>query len=191
VALRIDSAGTESIEGTDSTDSTESVGRCAVHPSRPAVDDCPACGRPRCGADRSAFGGRGGGCAACRGGRLTERATASALERLVRAALVAFALGLFGGWIGTEYIGAGAFADIVPGLVGLACASSAAAAARTTGRGRLDVAARALGAFAAVLGTALAYKLVPGGGDPWSPAGTVLPTYAAAVVGAAVSRLLR
>ena len=164
--------------------------RCAVHPSRPAVDDCPVCGRARCDADRAAYATGGGGCAACGSGQVTGRAPASELERLVRAGLVAFVLGLIGGWIGTEYIGAGAFEDIVPGLVGLACASSAAAAARTT-RGRLDIAARALGGLAAVLGTALAYKLVPGGGDPWSPAGTVLPTYGAAVAGAVVSRILR
>ena len=50
---------------------------------------------------------------------------------------------------------------------------------------------RAIGGFAAILGTAFAFRLVTGGQDPFGPAGTVLPPYASAVVGAVVSRLFR
>ena len=41
--------------------------RCAAHPGRPAVDLCPLCARPRCGADVL-----GGSCAVCGGGPATD-----------------------------------------------------------------------------------------------------------------------
>jgi hypothetical protein len=163
--------------------------RCAAHPGRPAVDECPTCSRPRCGSDAAELGAV---CRGCRGAEAPESAAADGSgRRVVAGVLVAGALGAIGGWIGTEYIGATGFAEIVPFLVGLLCASGAAAAAGTPGRGRVDLVLRLVGATCAVLGTALGYKLQPGGGSALHPAHTVLPAYAAAVAGAAVSRLLR
>jgi hypothetical protein len=162
-----------------------------VHPARPAVDECPVCGRPRCGADAASVPR---GCLACRGEAAAPDEggrRAGSVERGIRGALVAVALGLLGGWIATEYIGAGAFAYIVPFLVGLCCASAACAAAGTTGHGRFDLTVRLIGAASALVGIVLSYRLVPGGQSPWSPPSEVLPAYGAVLVGAFVSRVLR
>lgn len=91
----------------------------------------------------------------------------------------------------SEYVGAKGFAEITPFLLGLACGAVAATAARTHGHGRLDQVVRLIGGCAAVLGTAFAFKLVPGGQDPFGPAGTVLPPYVSALAGAIVSRAFR
>lgn len=167
--------------------------RCAVHPSRPAVDHCPVCGRPRCGADASAT--PGGGCLQCRGDQgplVTPSATRDLdVARLVAGLLSAMLLAELLAPVVSEYVGAKGFAEITPFLLGLACAAVAATAARTHGRGRIDVVVRILGAVAAVLGTAFAFRLVPGGQSPFTPAGTVLPPYASALAGAAVSRIFR
>jgi hypothetical protein len=174
-------------------DATAEELRCAVHPARPAVDDCPVCGRPRCGADAQAA--PGGGCLSCLGGDPSNGTAPSSLRRdavrLITATLVAVLLAELLAPVVSEYVGAHAFAEITPFLLGMACAAAAAIVARTHGHGRMDIAARAIGAVAAVLGTALAFRLVPGRQDPFGPAGTVLPPYAAAVVGAAMSRLFR
>ena len=167
--------------------------RCAMHPARPAVDQCPVCGRPRCGADAELA--PGGGCLACGGAAPSaERAShwlRSAPERLIAAALTALLLGQLAAPIASEYIGAQGFAEIVPFLVGLACASGAAMAARTAGKGRLDLAVRGIGALAALLGTAFSFRLVPGGQSPFTPFGDVGLPYLCAVAGAGVSRLFR
>jgi hypothetical protein len=112
-------------------------------------------------------------------------------QRLIAAALVALLIAQIGGRIISQYVGSSGFAEITPFLVGLSCAAAAAAVARTGGRGRDDLFVRAVAALAAVLATALAFRLVPGGQSPFTPAGTVLPPYAAAVAGAIVSRLFR
>ena len=68
--------------------------QCAVHPSRPAVDDCPVCGRPRCGADVAAVAT---GCLGCVSETAAPVATVRPpgdLERLVRATLAAYAVAL-------------------------------------------------------------------------------------------------
>jgi hypothetical protein len=161
--------------------------RCAVHPSRPAVDECPTCRRPRCGADAAAHPGA---CASCGGVDPAAPAAAAGPGRVAGAVAVALGLGALGGWVATEYIGASGFAEIVPLLVGLVCASGAAAVAGTH-RGRTDLLVRLCGAVAAVLGCALGYKLQPGGGSATQPLHEVAPTYVSAVVGAAASRLLR
>jgi len=166
--------------------------RCAVHPARPAVDRCPVCGRPRCGADaRSA---PGGGCLQC-GGVPTEVPPEAAGQReaiqVIAALLASLLLAELLAPVVSEYVGAKGFAEITPLLLGLACASTAAAVARTHGRGRVDVVVRGIGGLAAVLGTALAFRLVPGTQDPFGPAGTVLPPYLCAIAGAIVSRLFR
>ena len=166
--------------------------RCAVHPARPAVDSCPVCGRPRCGADVRAA--PGGGCLQC-GGLPAEVRPRAAGDRefmqVIAALLSSLLLAELLAPVVSEYVGAKAFAEITPFLLGLACASTAAAAARTHGHGRIDVIARAIGGLAAVLGTAFAFILVPGTQDIFGPAGTVLPPYASAIAGALVSRLFR
>src|SRR3954468_11791214 len=166
--------------------------RCAVHPARPAVDQCPVCGRPRCGADaRSA---PGGGCLACGGvDETTQRPPdrQSEAARIIAGTLTAILLAELLAPVVSEYVGAKWFAEITPFLLGLACATAATAAARTHGRGRLDPVMRAIGGVAAVLGTVFAFRLVTGGQDPFGPAGTVLPPYGFALAGAAVSYLVR
>jgi hypothetical protein len=182
------------VESTESADipAPAETTRCAVHPSRPAVDVCPVCGRPRCGADASEA--LGGGCRACRGNAGETdigRFLRSPAERLIAGSLAAFVLGLIGAVIASEYVGAQGFAEIVPFLVGLACSAGAAMAARTSGKGRLDLGVRFIGAIAAVLATALSFRLVPGGQSPFTPLRDVGLPYLAAIVGAALSRLFR
>ncbi|MFL6239044.1 MAG: hypothetical protein ACJ735_06090 [Actinomycetes bacterium] len=173
------------------TDEVERL-RCAVHPARPAVDECPVCGRQRCGADARIA--PGGGCLQCRGVRASKEPPADPsrdLGRLIAATLAALLLAELLAPVVSEYVGAKGFAEITPFLMGLACASAAAAAARTHGQGRIDLWARAIGGVAAVLGTAFAFRLVTGGQSPFTPAGSVLPPYGSAIAGAFVSRLFR
>ena len=166
--------------------------RCAAHPARPAVDHCAVCDRPRCGADARLA--PGGGCLQC-GGTL-ERATPKPgfhgeLGRLIAATLAALFIAELLAPVVSEYVGAKWFAEITPFLLGMACAIGATAAARTHGQGRIDFVVRGVGAVAAVLGTAFAFRLVPGSLSPFHPAGTVLPPYGCAILGAGVSRLFR
>jgi hypothetical protein len=164
-----------------------------MHPARPAVDECPVCGRPRCGAD--ADEAPGGGCLVCGGTTAASDVSTRLLhrpaERLIAAALVAFFVGLLGAPIASEYVGSQGFAEIVPFLLGLVCAAGAAIVAHTAGRGRLDVAARVIGGVAAVLATAFSFRLVPGGQSPFTPLDDVGVPYLCAIAGAAVSRLFR
>jgi hypothetical protein len=159
--------------------------RCAAHPARPAVDACPVCSRPRCGADASAGGGTG--CAAC----LATRAApgpppASPLERLVRAALAALGAAVLGGLVAAQYVDAGVFAALAPAVVGAACGAAAQAASGVTrppvrGRGPLALRVRAVAALAGVLGVGLGFVL-EGSRAPMS-AEALLP-YALALAGA-------
>jgi len=56
----------------------------------------------------------------------------------------------------------------------------------------LDWPLRWVAAALAVLGTALSFRLVVGGGDsPFTPISAVVPPYLAAIAGALGSRLLR
>src|SRR5205823_3639986 len=108
--------------------------RCAAHPARPAVDECPVCGRARCGADARLA--PGGGCLQC-GGKL-ETAVVQPdfqrdLGRLIAGTLSAVLLALLLAPVVSEYVGAKWFAEITPFLLGLACSIAAAAAARTHG----------------------------------------------------------
>jgi hypothetical protein len=96
--------------------------RCVAHPARPAVDRCPTCGRPRCGAD--ALGLQ---CEIC-AHPAVGTPPAPALERLVRGALGASAMALLGGVVLQEYVGAPYFAYLAPAITGVAVASAATAA---------------------------------------------------------------
>lgn len=157
--------------------------RCAVHPSRPAIDDCPVCGRPRCGADVASVAS---GCLGCIGEGEKQVAAArppSDLERLVRAALAAYAVALVGGPIGSEYVGATIFEYLGPFVVGMICGGAAIRAARTSGRGRIGQAVRAVAAGIALLGVGFSFVLEKSQ-DVLSGSPDVLLPYAAAVAGA-------
>lgn len=157
--------------------------RCAVHPSRPAIDDCPVCGRPRCGADVASVSS---GCLGCAGEtkEATERTHPPGdLERLVRAALAAYAVALVGGPIGSEYVGATVFEYLGPFVVGMICGGAATRAARTDGRGPVGKAVRGVAAGIALLGVAFSF-LLEKSQDVLSASPDVLLPYAAAVAGA-------
>ena len=160
---------------------TGQVTRCAVHPARRSSDACPVCGRARCAPDAAAYGERG--CAAC-ATVAPPAPPAPPSEWLLRAALAALAVGFLGAWVAAQYVDTQWFGVIVPGLVGLACAWSASAAA---GKGPARRGARVLvviAAVAAVLATALSDRFVPGGQNLFVPAGHRLPPYLGAVIGA-------
>lgn len=152
-------------------------GRCAVHPSRPAVDRCPSCGRDRCGVDAATCGERG--CPACIGNVGAVR-PAGTLEVLIRAGLAGVAAALVGGWVATQHVGVHLMSTFAPLLVGLAASwvTAAASGARTTRERR---AVLGVAAVAAVLGTALAYRLFPL--SPLHPLDQVGPPYLAALAG--------
>ena len=157
--------------------------RCAVHPSRPAVDACPVCGRPRCGADVASVVS---GCLGC-AGQAERPASVGAppgdLERLVRAALAAYSVALLGGPVGSEYVGSTVFEYLGPFVVGVICGGAATRAAGTHGRGRIGKAVRAVAAVIAVLGVAFSFVLEESQ-DALSVSPDVLLPYAAAVAGA-------
>ena len=155
--------------------------RCAVHPARRAGDACPVCRRPRCAPDAAAYATRG--CAACSNAGAVVPAPPRS-EWLTRAALAALVLAYLGAWVAAQYVDTQYFAVIVPGLIGLACAWAATAAAGRSSSARPPRVLVLIGAVAAVLGTALSDRLVPGGQNLFVPAGHRLPPYLAAVIGA-------
>ena len=155
--------------------------RCAQHPARLAVDTCPRCARPRCGADQASYARRG--CAACLDPTPVVPA-APYRERVLRAGLAAFAVALVGGWIGTQYVDVQYFSVLAPGLVGLATGWAAAAAAGGPADPHLRRMTLLIAALAAVLSAGLAFRLESGGGqDPLGGWGEVGPPYLAAVIG--------
>jgi peptidoglycan/LPS O-acetylase OafA/YrhL len=154
--------------------------RCAVHPARPAVDDCAVCARPRCAADAATHGGHG--CAVCLAGR-AERdrpaaPPASSLERLVRAALATLGAAVLGGLVAAQYVDAELFALLTPVVVGAGCGAAAQAASGGTrgglSRGRTAQQVRAIGVVGGVLGVGLGF-LLERSHDPLSPH-AVVPT---------------
>lgn len=154
--------------------------RCVAHPSRPAVDRCPVCDRPRCGAD-AAFESRG--CAICHGG-LGASAPAQASERelLVRAALAANALALLAGVVLQEYPGAPVFQYLAPAMAGAAVGAVATAAAGEP-RGLLLTRVRVLATGYAVLASGLGFML-DGTYGVLDPSVSVLVPYLMAGAGA-------
>lgn len=155
--------------------------RCAAHPARPALDACPGCGRPRCAAD-AAGGDR---CAICAGASAVVPAPArGTTEALARTGLAALPVTLAGAAVVSEYVGSTLFQWATPFLLGVAVGAATLFAA---GRGVAGSALRWVRAAAvvyALVGAGYSYRFVPGGGDPFAPAGTVLPGYLAAAAGA-------
>jgi len=102
--------------------------RCAAHPGRPAVDRCPVCDRPRCGAD--AAQADGGGCEVCHGVASARRhAPPPRLELLVRGALAANLMAVIWGFVEAEYVQAGVFQYLAPLVLGSYSGGVALAAA--------------------------------------------------------------
>lgn len=163
--------------------------RCAAHPARPAVDSCPLCTRPRCGADQAAA--PGGGCAVCLGGGVGAAAAVASRrhllpsqpELLVRAMLAANAAAVAWGYVTAEYVGADLFKYLSPAVLGILCGGAATAAAGTPGPGVLGTRVRLLSVVYAVLGSALGF-LLEGTYEVLSTSVDVLVPYAIAVAAA-------
>ena len=148
--------------------------RCVVHPSRPAYDDCPTCGRARCFAD--AEQAPGGGCLVCLGTPDADRRRPKPdLRAVVGAACLAHLAAFGAAAIGAQYVDVKWFSTIVPFIGGIVCG---AAAERGAGRAR-GLVIRLVAVGYAVLGAAMAFRLVPGEPTRWEP----LP-YLAAAAGA-------
>ena len=101
----------------------------------------------------------------------------------MRGALAAYAVGLAGGVVASEYVGATVFAYLGPFVVGVVCGGAATRAAGTDGRGPLGTRVRVAAAVCALLGIGLSF-LVEGSRTPLSFRADVLLPYAAAVAGA-------
>ena len=127
--------------------------RCAAHPSRPAVDRCPTCGRARCDADRTAHLE---GCSLC-----TVPPAPPGDERvpLLKAALSAYAVAIAMGFVVAEYVQAELFAYLAPLVLGLLCGFAATSAAGNPPAGRLASRIRLLCVGYSVLGTAFGFVL--------------------------------
>lgn len=128
--------------------------RCVAHPSRPAVDRCPTCDRPRCGAD-----GPGPRCQVCHGlASAPVSRPPGTLERVVRGALGGYLLALGGGLITSEYVGSPWFEYLAPAVVGIACGAAATAAAGEP-RGPQLQRVRAVALVYAVLAVAIGFRV--------------------------------
>ena len=108
--------------------------RCAAHPGRPALDTCPVCDRPRCGADAGTrwygAGGSGEGCAVCRGAQQAQgHVPAPRLELLVRGALAANLVAVVMAFVVAEYVQATFFEYAAPAVLGAFVGGTALAAA--------------------------------------------------------------
>jgi hypothetical protein len=124
--------------------------RCAAHPARPAVDSCPVCDRPRCGAD--AADARGGGCAVCRGAApVHAHRPASRRELFVRGVLAANLTAVIWGFVEAEYVQAGVFQFLAPVVLG-AFTGGVAMAAAGQPRGQDGTRMRLIAVGYAVLG---------------------------------------
>ena len=159
--------------------------RCAVHPARPALDSCPVCGRPRCGADARSV--PAGGCLGCRDDAPSvvaglRRRPRSGAVRLAMAGLAVVPAALVGGWVSSQYVGAAVFSVVLPALTGVLCGWVVLRAIGPDPAGPLVYAAQALTVLAAVGATACSFRFVPGGQSVLHPAGRVLPPYVAAAV---------
>jgi hypothetical protein len=160
--------------------------RCAIHPARPAHDECPVCGRARCLADARRFAATG--CPACAtSGPGAAASPAGRLEPLVRAGLAGLAVAYVGGWIATQYVRVHLMSLAAPAVIGLAAAFAVPRAARLL---RPSYPAWVVAAAAALLGTALGFALTPGGQNPLQHWGVVGGPYLAALAGVVLGPLV-
>ncbi len=157
---------------------SDAPARCAVHPARPADDECPVCGRPRCGADAAAA--PGGGCLACRGSTAVVTRPPVDLRAVVGAAAVCGLVVVPGAGVASEYVDAGVMGYVVPVVFGIVLGIAAEWGA---GRAR-GVPIRVVAVAFALLGAGYSFRFVPGGVSPFSPFGDVVWTYLGAATGA-------
>jgi hypothetical protein len=155
--------------------------RCAVHPGRPAVDECPVCDRPRCSADAAAW--PDGGCAACEGVRPqppTRRAVTR--ETIVGAAAASHVAAVFAGAVSSQYVQVSLFGLLVPVGVGIGIGAAAEAGAR----GARGWAIRAVAVVYALIAVGAGFRFEPGGVGPLDlgEIKDVLGPYVCAAVGA-------
>lgn len=158
---------------------TGTSSRCVAHPSRPAVDRCPTCDRPRCGADA------GPTCVVCRAA-VPDRVVrpASARELLVRAALASHVMALVSGFVLQEYVGAPTlYFQYVAPLVAGAAVGAAATASAGEPRGALLRPVRLVAVVYAVLAVGLGFVLDTTYGLVEADRHVLLP-YATAALGA-------
>jgi hypothetical protein len=157
----------------DASTTLDPATRCVRHPGRVAVDRCPVCERARCAQDVATHAGSG--CAVCR--------TAAALPPPVTSLHLAIAAGVWclpavflGGVIASEYVRDHIFSLIVPALVGVGACWPALVVLHRSGRSaaelrRLTLLVSGFAGFCGVLGTALGFRLDPGGPpqilSPW------------------------
>jgi hypothetical protein len=127
--------------------------RCVAHPGRPAVDRCPVCDRPRCGADT-----RGPGCRVCKGRLAVPRPPAPPLELVVRAGVAAHLVAVVVGVVLQEYPGSPVFQYVAPAVGGAAIGAVATAAAGEP-RGPVLAKVRAVGVVYAVCAAAFGFQL--------------------------------
>jgi hypothetical protein len=156
--------------------------RCAAHPSRLAVDTCPVCRRPRCGADQQL----GEGCAVCRAASadaVPARRAIPQQELLVRGALAGYGMAVAWAYVTAEYVGAGLFQYLSPVLLGILCAGAAMSAAGSPRSGVLAQRVRLAGAVWSLLGAGLGF-LLEGTYEPASLHVHVLLPYVIAVAAA-------
>ena len=158
--------------------------RCAAHPGRPAVDHCPVCSRPRCGADQLPFGG----CTLCLvtpEDPIAVRRRPRQPELLVRGVLAAYATSIVWAEVTSEYVGADWFQYLAPGLLGILCGGAAVAAAGNPRRGILLARVRAAAVLCSLLGVGLGFLLE----NPFARPPLDLPTIAAYVIAGAAAWL--
>lgn len=163
--------------------------RCAVHPSRPAFDNCPVCDRPRCAFDAQ-MGAKG--CASCTARKATREpklaAGTAALAAGTAGVVAAVMVTIIGGGIESEYVGARFFSILMPGLVGMAVGGCAIAVAKFASlRERLPesmrTALRGFSILISVISADVGFKFAD---TPLSHPGRWVPPFVAAAVGAFV-----
>lgn len=156
--------------------------RCSAHPGRLAVDRCPVCTRPRCGADRLPSGG----CTLCQiapEDPAAVRRKPKQPELLVRGVLAAYGTAVVWAFVTAEYVGAGWFQYLAPGLLGILCGGAAVAAAASPRPGVLLLRVRVASVVCSLLGVGLGFLLENPFTRPSLQLDVVLP-YLIAAVGA-------
>jgi len=151
--------------------------RCASHPSRPAVDACPRCDRPRCGVDAT-----GDDCPLCAVAPAAVDAPAPPVVPQVLLALLGSGVVAFlAAFVCAEYVEAGFLQYVVPLVTGVLCGAAGLAAARSRGHGAIGAVLRGLTCVSAVAGVAYGFHLEA---SQDLLTGSVYPAYALAVLGA-------
>ncbi len=157
---------------------SEAAERCAVHPARPALDDCPVCDRPRCAADAGAA--PGGGCLACEGSTAPPTRPPVGLRALAGAGVAAHLTTLLASLIASEYVDSGVVGYLTPVVLGIIVGVADEFCARLARGWPI----RILAVSYALVGAGYSLTFVPGRPSPFTPFGKVWWSYAGAALGA-------